>query len=127
MSDFDLLNERKEAILASLDFNPPAEYINFILSNDIIYNNQHYSYLSECGDYLYAVNEVITANSECHADEFYPGYFLIGSNGGGEAYAIEKASARLIMTPFIGHDEETPILIGRTWPEFLKHLRDNDD
>lgn len=127
MSDFDLHNEQNHAFLGALDFNLPADYLSFIFFNNIIYKEQNYSYLSECGDYLYAANELIKVNSEYLADEFYPGYFLIGSNGGGEAYAIEKTSGYFVMTPFIGHDEETPILTGRTWPEFLKYLRDNDN
>ena len=126
MSDSDIDNESKEGIFSGLDFNPPSEYLSFVFSNNIVYNGENHSYLSSCGDYLYAATKLIELNLEYRADEFYPGYFLIGSDGGGEAYAIEKATSHFIMTPFIGHDEETPILVGRTWPEFLKYLRNND-
>jgi hypothetical protein len=126
MPDSDIYKESNEGILSALDFNLPTGFLSFISSNNIVYDGENYSYLSNCGDYLYAAARLVEVNSEYRVDEFYPSYFLIGSNGGGEAYAIEKATGRFIITPFIGHDEETSILVGQTWPEFFKYLRDND-
>ncbi|MFD1470157.1 hypothetical protein ACFQ48_18150 [Hymenobacter caeli] len=125
MVDFDPHNERNQTLLAALDFNPPADYLSFVASNNIIYNDQQYSYLSECGDYLCAVNELIKFNLEYNNAEIYTGYFLIGSDGCDEAYAIEKTTGYFVKTPFIGHDDDTPIVVGQTWPEFQKHLYDN--
>ena len=65
---------------------------------------------------------MVATNLDYNAAEFYSGYFLIGSNGGGEALAIEKATGYFVITPFIGHDEETPITVGQTWPEFWQRL-----
>jgi len=47
----------------------------------------------------------------------------ISSYRGGEAFAIEKATGRFVETPFIGHDEETLLILGLTWPEFLEYLQ----
>ncbi|WP_223649854.1 hypothetical protein [Hymenobacter psoromatis] len=72
---------------------------------------------------LIEADELLQFNSAHEAAEFYPGYFLIGSDGGGEAFAIGKASGNFVLTPYIGHDEETPIIVGRTWTEFLDYLQ----
>jgi hypothetical protein len=72
---------------------------------------------------LVEADELIEFNATREAEEFYAGYFLIGSGGGGEAFVIEKATGNFIMTPYIGHDDETPIVVGRTWPEFLDYLQ----
>lgn len=70
---------------------------------------------------LTGADELLPFTTGYEASDFYPGYFLIGAHDG-EAFAIEKATGRFVETPFIGHDEETPITLGLTWPEFLEYL-----
>jgi hypothetical protein len=101
--------------LAQLDFELPKEYVAYLLATESTYQFG--------GAYLIEDDELLQYNADHDATEFYPGYFLIGSNGGGEAFAIEKATGRFVQTPFIGHDEETPIILGLTWPEFLDYLQ----
>jgi len=115
----------QQVLLKELDFKSPTDYLAFIFSNNLTCEGGNYSYLDNCGDYLYAAVELSQINLNYNAVEFYPGYLLIGSDGGGEAFAIEKTTGYFVRTPFIGHDEDTPIVVGQTWPEFLKYLNDN--
>lgn len=101
--------------MAQLDFELPKEYLDYLFSTESKYEFG--------GAYLVEADELLQHNTDYEAAELYPGYFLIGSNGGGEALAIEKATNNFVLTPFIGHDEETPIVIGRTWGEFLQRLQ----
>jgi hypothetical protein len=102
-------------LLAQLDFKLPHEYAAYLRATESDYQFG--------GAYLVEDDELLQYNADHDAGEFYPGYFLIGSDGGGEAFAIEKATGNFIQTPFIGHEAETPAIVGRTWPEFLNYLR----
>lgn len=99
--------------LAQLDFKPPADYVAYLFAADSTYDFG--------AAYLVEADELSAYNIEYEAAESYPGYFLIGAQDG-EAFAIEKATGYFVQTPFIGHDEETPIILGITWTEFLAHL-----
>lgn len=116
-------SHEQQDLLKALDFQPPIDYLSFIFSNNIIHDNYTYSYLGEDGNRLYGAADLLETNLGYNAAEFYPGYFLIGSNGGGEAFAIKKSTGYFIITPFIGHDEETPTIIGQTWTEFFQRLQ----
>ena len=109
-----MLPQYQQEFLDTLDFELPADYLAYLFVADSTYDFG--------AAYLVEADELLAYNAEYKAAEFYPGYFLIGSNGGGEAFAIEKATGHFIETPFIGHDEETPIILGITWAEFLEHL-----
>lgn len=57
------------------------------------------------------------------AAEFYPGCFLIGSDGAGEAVALRRGSdgrVELVLTPYIGRPEEDALSGGWTLEEFLE-------
>jgi len=105
----------QQAFLDTLDFTPPKEYVDYLFSTESAYDFD--------GAYLVENDELLPYNADHIAAELYPGYFLIGSDGGGEAFAIEKATGNFVVIPFIGHDEETDIVIGRTWDEFLQRLQ----
>lgn len=52
---------------------------------------------------LYSVEQLLCLNPAYKVDEFMPGFVLIGSNGGGEAYAINArlTPAPVFQIPFI--------------------------
>ena len=103
----------QQEFLDTLDFEPPADYLAYLFAADSTYDFG--------ATYLVEADELIAYNAEYKANETYPGYFLIGAQDG-EAFAIEKATGHFIQTPFSAHDEETPIILGLTWAEFLEHL-----
>jgi len=104
-----------QELLNQLGFAPPRGYLAYLLATESVYQFG--------GAYLVEDDELLSFNAHYESDDFYPGYFLIGSDGGGEAFAIEKTTGNFIQLPFIGHDEETATVVGRTWPEFLEYLR----
>ena len=109
-----MIPQHQQEFLDTLDFEPPHEYLGYIFTAESTYEFG--------GAYLIEADELLAFNADYKASELYPGYFLIGSDGGGEAFAIETATGNFVQTPFIGHDEETPNVLGRTWSEFLKYL-----
>ena len=105
----------RQELINQLGFEPPQGYLAYLLATESVYQFG--------GAYLVEDDELLAFNADHEAEEFYPGYFLIGSDGGGEVFAIEKTTGNFVQLPFIGHDEETATVVGRTWPEFLEYLR----
>lgn len=105
----------QQAFLDVLDFKPPAGYLAYLFAVESTYEFN--------GAYFIEDHELLQYNADREAAEVYLGYFLIGSDGVGEALAIEKATGNFVAVPFIGHDEGTAIIIGRTWDEFLQRLQ----
>jgi cell wall assembly regulator SMI1 len=105
----------RQELIDQFGFEPPHDYLAYLLTAESTHQFG--------GAYLVEDDELLAYNADHEADEFYPGYFLIGSDGGGEAFAIEKATGNFVQLPFIGSDEETATIIGRTWSEFLDYLQ----
>ena len=105
----------QQDLKAQLDFKLPLAYLAYLSDTDSTY---------QFGSaYLVEDHELLQYNTDHDSAELYPGYFLIGSDGGSEAFAIEKATGRFVLTPFIGHDADTPAILGFTWAEFLDYLQ----
>ena len=110
-----MLPSYQQELRAQLDFKVPQAYLAYLSDTASTYQFG--------GAYLAEDHELLQFNADYRATEFYPSYFLIGSNGGGEAFAIEKTTGHFVEMPFIGHDEEMPIILGLTWSEFLDYLQ----
>ena len=104
----------QQEFLEQLDFKLPKEYLAYLFATESTYQFG-WAYLIEA-------DELVQYNADYEAAERFAGYFLIGAHDG-EAFAVEKATGHFVETPFIGHDEETPIILGITWPEFLEYLQ----
>ncbi|MFD1873166.1 hypothetical protein [Hymenobacter bucti] len=110
-----MVSQYQRDFLAQLDFELPKEHLAYLFSAESTYQFD--------GAYLVEDHELLQYNADREAAEVYPGYFLIGADGGGEALAIEKDTGNFVAVPFIGHDEETAVVIGRTWDDFLQRLQ----
>lgn len=64
---------------------------------------------------LWRPADVLQYNREYNVEEQIPGFLVIGSNGGGEAFAydLRKDACPIIMVPFIGMEEELAELVGK--------------
>jgi len=75
------------------------------------------------------VEEVIEYNRGYNVEEFLPGYFAIGSNGGGEMFVIRKRDGSpgpIFMVPFIPMAESDRVQIAYDFEMFAMALgRDN--
>lgn len=63
---------------------------------------------------IWQVDELDEANADYEVAEFIPGYYAIGSDGGGEMLAIELASAQVFRIPFIPMDASERILVAES-------------
>ena len=60
-------------------------------------------------------------NDAYEVNEFLDGCILIGSDGGDEAYGINK-SGHFFCVPFIGMDDKEVRIIGDDFQQFLAYL-----
>lgn len=112
-------SQKAIAELASkVDFKMPKDYLDFIAEVDGCEGMIGNTYLN-----LWRAEDLIEFNEKYRADEFAPGYFMIGSNLGGTAYAFNKENGSVVPFEFISIliDDE-PSFLGANFIEFLKFL-----
>jgi hypothetical protein len=110
------------SLIAQCDFTLPPEYLSF----------HRYSSGGEgslCIEPWYfrlcAADEVIAYNQSYRVAEFLPGYFAIGSNGGGEMLAIRKRDGSpcpVYAVPFIPMAESDAVQITHDFEMFAMAL-----
>jgi hypothetical protein len=74
------------------------------------------------GDHVvvWPVSELEKMNKQYEAHTYAPHFILIGTNGGGEAYAWQKKTGKIYMLPFIGMNEKDVVFKANSLEEFLK-------
>jgi hypothetical protein len=67
------------------------------------------------------VGKLLGRNTKCQVAESAPDLFLIGSDGGGEAYAsdLAKADGAVYQVPFIGLDPKEAWVVADSFDVFL--------
>jgi hypothetical protein len=79
--------------------------------------------VGECGyARFWKIGEIADLNRDYHVQESLPGYLLIGSDGGGEAFAIKRDEAVYVQVTFVGLSEEDCMSMGNGFEEFLSNL-----
>jgi hypothetical protein len=73
---------------------------------------------------LWRLGELTKMNEAYRVGEFAPGFFIFGSNGGGEAFAFDaRTSAKPIVSiPFVGMAAGEAWAIGPTFDAFLEGI-----
>lgn len=102
-------------IIQSLDFPLPEGFIDFMKAHNggIIDTEDRYIVIWPLQD-MHELNEL---NS---AQDFAPGFFLIGTDGGLEAYAIETSSGFIFQKPWISSPDEDAEYISDDFSKFLE-------
>ena len=97
----------------------PTQYIDFLLHSNGYEGIVGKSYLV-----LWKIENLVMLNEEYAVNEFAPYLVLIGSDGGGEAYAFDTRmnGFPIINTPFIGLGLEEETIIGNSFSEFFENL-----
>ncbi len=77
---------------------------------------------------LWRVEELLRLNQEYEVELNAPGLLLIGSDGGGEAFAIDYESDRrlFVSVPFVGMHRSLIQVLAPNFGEFLQTLHDSE-
>ncbi len=98
-----------EDFLKSVYFPLPVGFIDF-------FKEANGADISSGDNYilLWPLTQMVQLNKDYNVDEFAPGFFLFGSDGGDTAYAIEKTSGDIYEMPFIGMSQEEAVFKSKT-------------
>ncbi|MDB5255107.1 MAG: cell wall assembly protein [Candidatus Nomurabacteria bacterium] len=90
-----------ELFLKNVNFKLPEGFIDFFKKQNgaSIWIND--SYVD-----IWAIDKMFILNEEYKVNEYAPNFFLFGSNGAGEAYAVEKKTGHIFEIPFVGMSKE---------------------
>jgi len=80
------------------------------------------------GEFGYAnfwrLEDIAGLNRDYKVQQYLPGYLVIGSDGGGEAFAFKRDSQKeyYVQVPFVGLSEEDCMYMGNSFEELLSKL-----
>lgn len=107
-------------LLSAIDCKFPSDYIEFMKEQ-----NGGEGFIGE-GRYVrfWPLEELLEANEDYTVHEFAPDIFLVGSDGGGNAFGLKRKEGIFIEVPFIGMSNDDAIDCGKDFKEFLSFLAD---
>ena len=103
-----------QTFVNEVSFKLPAGFIDFFMESNGANVNLDDKYIM-----LWPLTDMVRLNLEYNVSEYAPDFFLFGSNGGGESYAIEKDTGYIYEMPFIGMSKEEAIFMSKTFTEFI--------
>ncbi|MEC0093412.1 SMI1/KNR4 family protein [Paenibacillus macquariensis] len=106
-------------IEAQLGISFPNDYVELLSEINGMEGSVGNSYIR-----LWSMNELVELNKDYSVQEFAPGILLIGSDGGGEAFAydLRDNEMKIVKIPFIPMDVEEIIICGNDLNSFYKYL-----
>lgn len=120
-----VLDDTIKTFEISINFELPEIYKRFLLLT-----NGGEGFIGE-NSYiiLWSLQDLLEFNKSYEANEYVPGLFLIGSNGGGEAYAFDLRTIpyAIVQVPFVGMDLKLVEIVGEDFLIFLENLYNADE
>ena len=109
-----------EAAIRSLGVDLPLDYKDFLRAS-----NGGAGFVGDTYLHLWKAEELKPLNDGYQVARFAPALLLIGSDGGGEAYAFDLSELpwKVVRVPFVGMGvPDSAIPSGGNFTEFLKNL-----
>ena len=107
-------SEEINDFVKNIDFKLPTGFVDFFSKSNggEIYNENFYII-------MWSITDMIKLNKDYNVNEYAPGYFIFGSDGGDMAYCIEKKTGYIGDMPFIGMSDEEFTLRFKSFKELL--------
>lgn len=111
----DAIKQAADIMNASL----PSDYLSFLRTS-----NGGEGMLGQNYVIFWKVEELPEMNKAYQVEEYAPGLFLFGSDGGGEAFAFDTRldSWQVVAVPFVGMDLQYATPLASSFTDFLKGL-----
>jgi hypothetical protein len=103
--------------VSKVEFQIPKGYLKFMKESNGAYFDFEMRHLE-----LWALTELFFLNEEYEVEKFAPAFFLIGSDGSGMAFGINKSNGKFYEIPFIGMNDKEAVYISNHFNGFLNEL-----
>jgi hypothetical protein len=128
---------KKENLLANFNSNPPASASSiqqFQIESGLLLPDDYARFLQQVNGgegfignayvILWRVEELLEMNKIYQVDEYAPGLFLFGSDGGDEAFAFDiRTDAKPILSvPFVGMELHVARPVALGFKTFLEEM-----
>jgi hypothetical protein len=108
------------SLVRDLGFDLPADYLEFLrFSNGGCGDIPVQPW---CFDSLWTAEELIGCNRDYEVARYCPGFFGIGSSGGGEMFAFDMRGPQpwpVVVVPFIGMETDSALLVAPDLRSFV--------
>jgi hypothetical protein len=104
--------------LKGIGFILPKGFMDFFKESNGADVSSDTSYVT-----LWPLTDMIQLNKEYNVDEYASNFFIIGSDGGDTAYAIEKTTGYIFEMPFIGMSNDEAVFKFKGFDDFLEYLK----
>ena len=106
-------------------FALPSDYLNFLLFSN---GTDAPLPILPYGCNLFSAEEVLEANQDYELEKYLPGYFAIGTSGGGELLVFDYSAIpwRVCSVPAIGLSEANVLVVAQSFLDLL-HLIGRDE
>ena len=137
------MNAKIQNMLSNLDLQSPvkeSDLLKFEQESRIILPNEYKRFLkvSNGGEgfigensyvIFWSINDLLKFNKAYNVYEYAPGLLLIGSDGGGEAYAFDthSKSMEIVKVPFVGMSIELIEVLAPNFDVFIEKLNEMKD
>ena len=97
----------------------PSDYVGFLR-----FTNGGEGMIGDTYVILWKAEELAELNDSYGVDEYAPGLLLIGSDGGGDAFAYDTRTTPwpIVRVPFVGMDLQSVEIVGPSFAGFLEAL-----
>lgn len=102
-----------------LDIALPANFLNFLRQH-----NGGEGFIGDNYIIFWKAEELADFNREYEVEQYAPGIFLFGSNGGGEGYGFDTQSPTtpIVRIPFIGMERRYATTVAKDFPDLFVQL-----
>lgn len=124
LSDFSFGESASKDALSELDdLSLPEDYLSIFTEL-----NGGEGFVGEEYLILWKAEELIPFNKEYEVDQYAPGIFLFGSNGGGEGFGFDTRSKpyKVVEMPFIGMDLKYATPVADSFTHLLERMSESD-
>ena len=124
LSDFSLgKNASKDALYELSDLSLPDDYLSIFSEL-----NGGEGFVGDEYLILWKAEELVVFNKEYEVDQYAPGIFLFGSNGGGEGFGFDtrRKPYKVVEMPFIGMDLKYATPVADSFTHLLERMRNSD-